>query len=103
MKTIPLSRGLVALVDDEDYERLARFKWHASGPTASGQFYAARESRTRGLGGGRKSRIGRKVVYMHREVQACEAALVVDHRDGNGLNNTRENLRVVTPGKHFGW
>ena len=41
MKEIPLSNGQTAKVDDEDYERLARFTWYAYIDPASGRTYAA--------------------------------------------------------------
>lgn len=41
-------------------------------------------------------RIGRRIAYLHRFLASPPAGMVVDHRDGNGLNNTRANLRVIT-------
>jgi len=73
MKTIPLTRGKVALVDDEDYERLSKFKWFAR--KSKHGWYASRH------------------VSMHQELVT---ARVVDHRDGDGLNNQRSNLRAAT-------
>lgn len=79
-KQIPLSRGMSALVDDEDFERLSKHKWWAL--DGRGRFYAAR-------GGG----VG-KTILMHREV--CPTTQEVDHADGDSLNNTRANLRPCT-------
>jgi hypothetical protein len=85
MKEIKLTRGLVALVDDEDYERLSQFKWCAQriGKTT----YATRNTY-----------INRKhaVSYMHREILSECNGLLVDHIDGDGLNNQRSNLRYCT-------
>ncbi len=39
---------------------------------------------------------GEKLVYMHREILRAPDGLMVGHRDGNGLNNSRANLRLVT-------
>lgn len=88
MKTIPLGKDgkHVALVDDEDYERLAAFKWHVVNCTRrSGKpkLYACR----------RVNRTGK--VYMHREIMNPPPHLVVEHIDGNGLQNTRDNLELI--------
>lgn len=82
MKQIPLTKGLSALVDDEDYEELMKFKWcaHSHG-------YAKRDE------GGRKSK---RVIYMHRVVARAMEGDHVDHINGNKLDNTRANLRICT-------
>ena len=85
MKEIKLSRGLVALVDDEDYGRLSQFKWCAQKIGKS--YYATRNTY-----------VDRKhgVSYMHREILNENNGLLVDHIDGYGLNNQRSNLRYCT-------
>lgn len=82
MKTIPLTRAQVALVDDADYEWLNVHKWHALQPDP-GRFYAAR----------RDMRQDGRYVLMHNIILGV---LGIDHRDGNGLNNQRSNLRAAT-------
>ena len=80
MKTIILTQGKVALVDDEDYERiLARGKWyaHKSGKT----WYAERNLH------GRNERMHWVVLCTRRRL---------DHKDGNGLNCQKNNLRFAT-------
>ncbi|MFA5378694.1 MAG: HNH endonuclease [Dehalococcoidia bacterium] len=79
MKRIPLTRGQYALVDDDDYEWLRQWDWYAEPKSA--KFYAARSE-------------NRHKVYMHREL--CEG-MMVDHIDGDSLNNQRGNLRAATP------
>lgn len=83
MKEIPLSRGLVALVDDGDYERVTSVgKWYAN--PSDRTFYA------------RKNfwRDGRCVsVRMHTLITGLR---LVDHANGNGLDNQRTNLRAAT-------
>lgn len=91
MKTISLTRGMEAAVDDCLFDELNQFKWHAlkTGKSA----YAARS----GPRGGGQSRT---YIYMHREVFRLLGEPVpkeIDHRDRNGLNNQRENLRPATP------
>jgi hypothetical protein len=80
VKELALTRGLVALVDDADYEALNCHKWYAipHGRT----FYARRNIR---LTDGRRSTIA-----MHQQLLSGHK---VDHRDRNGLNNQRDTLR----------
>jgi len=82
MKEIPLTQGYVALVDDEDYEELSKFKWCAN-PQPDGRVYAARKNEAY------------RTVSMHRQI-AGKPGLVVDHVNGNGIDNRRENLRAVS-------
>jgi len=81
-REIELSRGLVAIVDDEDFEWLSAHSWCAK-PTTGGKFYAHR--------GGRGHSI-----YMHRAIMDAPVGLEVDHADRDTLNNRRENLRICT-------
>lgn len=77
MKEVQLSRGLVALVDDEDYERvIAGGPWHA---------YTNRTNTY-----GRHSLSETEQVVMHRFITGAN---YVDHINGNGLDNRRANLR----------
>lgn len=85
MKTIPLTQGKVAVVDDEDFELLSQHKWTAQ--LTRGAWYAMR-----GVWTGTKVRR----VYMARVIMGEPAGCDVDHRNGDGLLNTRENLRVVS-------
>ena len=89
MKTIPLTQNQVALVDDEDYERVAAFKWCAHRKPDT--FYAVRSS-SRLLDPLRRQ----KSIAMHGFIVRAPAGTVVDHRDHNGLNNQRDNLRLCT-------
>lgn len=85
MKTIQLTQGMVAMVDDEDHERLSKHNWHTvkNGRT----YYAGREVKVGGK---------RKHIWMHREVITTTNGKIVDHSDGNGLNNQKQNLRECT-------
>lgn len=86
-RKIPLTKGKFAIVDPEDYKRLAKYKWHLSiSPTSS---YAARWQR-RQPGGLRKK------IWMHREVIDIPKHMLCDHKNGNGLDNRRTNLRPAT-------
>jgi hypothetical protein len=81
-KEIPLTRGFGAIVDDADYDFLARFKWSVAG----NGLYAARMVNENG-----KSR----TVFMHRLIVNAPDGLVVDHINGNKYDNRRSNLRAV--------
>ena len=84
MKTIPLTKGYVAVVDDEDYEELIQYKWHVC--LMSG---GARAIRT-------ASRPRRRTTYMHRSIIGCQPSQEVDHINHDGLDNRRANLRACT-------
>lgn len=75
MKEIKLSQGRVALVDDEDYERLLPYGWYYN------ERYA-------------KATINYKKVYMHKFLIHPPDGYLVDHKDGNTLNNQKSNLRI---------
>lgn len=81
MKRIQLSADKFALVDDDMFEELNRFKWTAK--KFNKTWYAERKDHY-------------KSVYMHRLIMNAQNGLQVDHIDMNGLNNTRENLRICT-------
>jgi hypothetical protein len=90
----PLSSGLFTTVSDADYERLAAFKWHAT-EGRCGVFYASRSIKVT-----KDGRTYSRNVEMQREVVDPERSLPrtskVDHINGDTLNNTRENLRIVS-------
>jgi len=81
IRYIGLTKGKFAIVDAADYDWLMRYQWHAFEGNR-GKFYA------RGCKG--------KPVFMHRMIMNPPKGMVVDHIDGNGLNNRRSNLRICT-------
>ena len=85
MREIPLTNGYVALVDDADYESLIVFSWSALVDETRQTVYAHRT-------GPKPDGSGQTTIRMHRQIYGCGAP-IVDHHDGNGLNNQRYNLR----------
>lgn len=82
MKQIPLTQGKFALVDDEDYEFLNQWKWCYQIPG-----YAVRGIKKNGK---------TKIMIMHRVILKASRGTVLDHINGNGLDNRRSNLRICT-------
>jgi hypothetical protein len=88
MKSIPLSQGYFALVDDEDFERLNEHKWCVARVKAN-KWYAVRNETV--------SFKKRRRISMHRYLLGIlDSPKQVDHIDGNGLNNQRSNMRECT-------
>ena len=85
MKEIKLSQDKIALVDDDDFEYINQFKWYAEKSTNT--FYAGRKG-------------GKTTIRMHREIMKTQLenniGKFIDHKDGNGLNNQKYNLRTCT-------
>ncbi len=85
---IALTRGYFAAVDEADFEYLATIKWRAK-VEPDGRVYAC----------GHRPGSGKRgtSVLMHRAILGVsDRAVKVDHRDGDGLNNRRSNLRRST-------
>jgi len=74
-----------ALVDDEDFDRLNKFKWYAA-RQSTGVLYAIRIP---WIKGGKD----RKTVFMHKEILTPPHGLFTDHINHDGLDNRKENLR----------
>lgn len=84
MKHVMCTRGMVALVDDTDFDLVSRHRWHAVANNKKGDIYYARTT------------VAGRFVWMHNLIIGCEAPHRVDHQDGDGLNNQRINLRPCT-------
>lgn len=88
VKEIPLTQGKFALVDDEDYDWLNQWKWQAVKGTVKQRkvFYATRQAWSP----------SKKTVIMHRLIMNAPPGRMVDHINGDGLDNQKINLRLVT-------
>jgi len=84
---IPLTQGLFALVDGEDYEELTNHKWRAA--KIGTAYYAVRNAR-------KKKGAKRKMILMHRQILNAKAEEEVDHRHGCSLDNRKVNMRICT-------
>lgn len=82
---IPLTQGLYALVDGENFERLSMHKWSAH--KSYNTYYAVRAIKRKGK---------QKLIRMHREILQLLEDVQTDHRNGCGLDNRRINLRPTT-------
>lgn len=81
MREIPLTQGLTAKVDDDDYDYLSQWNWCAS--DNGGRVYAVTWHKE-------------KLISMHRLLLDYTGALDIDHVNHDGCDNRRENLRIVT-------
>jgi hypothetical protein len=82
-RRIPLGESKYTIVDPQDFYRFNIFNWcpQQNGP----DIYAVRLVSN-----------PKKIVSLHREIMDFPKGLVVDHRNNNGLDNRRENLRAAT-------
>jgi hypothetical protein len=78
MKIIYLTQDRKSLIDDEDYERINKVKWHAV--NVGGYFYAR----------------SKKVGYMHRYILNINGKKDIDHKNHNTLDNQKANLRICS-------
>ena len=77
MKTIPLTQGKVAVIDDDDLELVSKYNWYYL-PNG----YAANKTK--------------KTIYMHRLIAGTPDDMETDHINGDKLDNRRCNLRICT-------
>jgi len=86
---IPLPNGKVARVSAQDWRRVSRLSWSDKG----GGYVRALNKKSAGGDG--------QFVTLHRYVLSAPRGYVVDHIDGDPLNNTRENLQITTQSRNL--
>jgi len=91
VKRIPVTGGFYAYVDAADYDEISRYNWRLVSGGYAGRYEKG------------------KLILMHRQIMQPPEGMVVDHKQGNRMDNTRANLRVCTlaennrnRGKHKG-
>lgn len=92
VRTVQLTKGFNALLDEADHSEVSRFNWapfRSDRPDSPGRehWYARRMTMKGGKG---------KAHYLHRVLAGEPEGLHVDHRNGDGLDNRRENIRTCT-------
>jgi hypothetical protein len=89
MKTITLTKGQVALVDDEDFEELNQFRWHVRWERGVRSYYVQRKIR---LPNGKQA-----AEHMHRRILGLQSGdkRHGDHINHDTLDNRRANLRIA--------
>lgn len=86
MKLIPLTQGYTATVDDEDFDLVNQYKWRIRKDGFN--IYAHTQIK--------KENGKRTTIHMHRLVMNASNSQLIDHRNHNGLDNQKANLRLCT-------
>lgn len=81
VRQVPLTRGMFAIVDDDDYATASAVRWYAS--PRHGLWYA-------------RGRLGGKRVQLHRLIIGAPDGVMVDHVNGDSLDCRRSNLRLAS-------
>lgn len=85
-RAIALSNGMAVVVDEADYPLVSSYWWHAN--ATHGTYYA-------------RATINSKRVLMHVFLMGEKEGFAIDHKNGNGLDNRRANLRWATPSQNM--
>lgn len=94
MKILEIYGSVQVLLDDHDYYTVCNMKWHKFKSPRSYTYYTVSSIGTPGNTTG-------KNLYMHRVIMGInDRNIHVDHRNRNGLDNRRDNLRIATPSQN---
>lgn len=93
VQVIELTQGQFALIDKGEVNKILQNNWHAYRQENAKTFYAKAHL----FKGGED-----KTIHMHRIIMDCPAGMVVDHINGNGLDNRKCNLRICSPFENMG-
>lgn len=85
MKKISLTQGAFAVIDNADYDKVKGYTWQLS--KNQHRRYATSSVHTP---------MGKRKILMHHLILGVTNAVEIDHKDRDGLNNRRNNLRVAT-------
>lgn len=85
-KHIPLTQGKFAIVDAAYYDFIMRWDWHYCNGYAIRRKYI-------GIIDGKQIQ---KTIHMHRLINRTVIGCLTDHKNGNGLDNRKDNLRSCT-------
>jgi hypothetical protein len=73
----------IIIIDDEDYDKIKDYTWHINSYKNTKMIYARSSAKDGG-------------VYMHRIIMDIHNRIKIDHINGNGIDNRKENLRIAT-------
>lgn len=104
MKEIKLTKGFVAFVSEEDFERVAAHKWYASIESRGTKVYAIRWIT---VAKGKRKKVRMSHFVLDYPPGTLPEDSVIDHLNHDGLDNRRENLEVVSQAENMsrspGW
>jgi len=86
---VPLTQGFTAIIDIDDYAEISKFNWHFQ--ESGGVGYAARQATV-----DERPTKQRQFIWMHHVIIGKHETMVVDHINGNGVDNRKSNLRHAT-------
>lgn len=87
---IPITKGFVAVIDNADRDKVARLSWVAHATPGKRCVYA--KARLPGQN---------RNILMHRYILDAPPGVMIDHINGDGLDNRRGNLRVATASQNL--